>query len=314
MYSYSVFGGCLRSEIPFPELRSSESDAATWTFRVSNSPTVRGVAELLGSNIESDCQIELYREGDSLCLFHSCTGSFDIRSSGREINWSPASDVRIEAARADVFGRVLAIAMHLQGVMTLHASAVAFDTGAVAFLAPKHYGKSTLAMALTGAGARLVTDDMLTVRRNRTLTVAPGVQTLRLLGDSASRLALPGMSSHLGVDGKHVVKQADDDGLLTRDTSLAAIYILSPVTHLEHEASVQRSRLPASLAAISLVTHEKVGALLGRFGATKILDRASAVARAVPVYRLQIVRDMERLSDVAEEICGWHQLATLVDA
>lgn len=309
MYSYRVFGGYLRSELPFPELRSSKSEKADWTLRLSHSNPERGEGEPLGYGLESHCQIALYREHDRLRLYHSCTGSFDICNEGKEIFWTPAPRARIEAGRVDVLGRVLAVAMHFQGVLTLHASAVAFEGGAIAFLAPKRHGKSTLAMALIGAGARLVTDDTLPIGPESSPTVMPGVQRVRLLDDSANRLRRDGMSANIGVDGKHVIRQRDPDRLLLNQTSLAAIYILSPISHPLDCNPVTRTRLSPISATMSLVTHMKVGALLGTSEASVVLDRAAAIARVVPVYRLDVLRDLERLGEVAEAICRWHQLS-----
>ncbi len=66
--------------------------------------------------------------------------------------------------RADLLGRVMALAAHADGRLTLHASAVSVAGRAVAFVGPKHAGKSTLALALVRKGARLLTDDTLVVR------------------------------------------------------------------------------------------------------------------------------------------------------
>lgn len=307
MYSYHVFGGYLRSELEFPELRASGATMADWTLRISQSAVRRRGAELLGSAGESGCQIELYRQADHLLLYHSCTGSFEIRNSGRIIVWNPTPGVRMEAARADVFGRVLAVAMHVQGILTVHASAVALEDGAVAFLAPKHYGKSTLAMALTAAGGRLVTDDMLPISPDSVPTVMPGVQTLRLLEDSATKLCQDNMSVRIGIDGKRVVRPDNPDNLLSDRTPLSAIYVLSPMSNLPDGTSASRTRLSSVPAAISLVGHMKVGALLGPTAAAMLVARAGSIVEKVPVYRLQVVRDIERLDQVVETIFDWHQ-------
>ena len=313
MYSYTVFGGQLVSELAFPELQPSENKDANWTLRVSESRAQRGGTQLLGSGLEPHCLIELYRETDSLRLFHSCTGSFQIRRRGREIIWSPAPDVRVDAARADILGRVLAIAMHVQGVLTLHASAVAFESGAIAFIAPKRYGKSTLAMALAGGGARVVTDDMLPIRLDSSPMVVPGVQSVRLHEDSASSLYCREMATRIGVDGKCVIDQLERENILTGEAPLRAIYVLSPVNKLSDGAPVKRTRLSAVSATMSLVTHMKVGALLGALEASAVLDRAALLARAVPVYQLALVRDLQQISDVVDCIYGWHETSATVE-
>ena len=312
MFSYCVFGGHLRSELPFPELRSAESERADWTLRVSHASADRAGGEPFAYGLGSQCQVVLNRELDCLRLYHSCTGSFDICNRGREILWTPRPGTPVEAGRADVLGRVLAVAMHLQGVLTLHASAVALDTGAIAFIAPKRHGKSTLAMALTRAGARVVTDDALPIKLEASPTVMPGVQSVRLHEDSATSVCRDGMSGRIGVDGKRVFGQLDVDRLLVGQAPLTAIYVLSPVNELPDSVVVRRTRLPAVSATMALVTHMKVGALLGTAEASVVLDRSAALARAVPVYRLEVVRDLQRLGEVAEAIYDWHEMSATV--
>ena len=76
------------------------------------------------------------------------------RRTGQVITWHRPPEVALDAAVADLTSRVLALALHAGGVFTLHASAVSIDGGGIAFLAPKHHGKSTLCSALVLAGAR----------------------------------------------------------------------------------------------------------------------------------------------------------------
>src|SRR5258708_3453589 len=133
---YAIFGGCLRSELEFPELRAEAVTDPTWYLEIDSpvAPPLR--ANLLGVGLEPNCRVELYRQDDGFFLCHSCAGGYGISGDGRRIRWHRKPNAAIEVARADVFGRVLAVALHAMGYMTLHASAVALQEGAVAFLAP----------------------------------------------------------------------------------------------------------------------------------------------------------------------------------
>jgi serine kinase of HPr protein (carbohydrate metabolism regulator) len=72
------------------------------------------------------------------------------------------------------------VALHLQGLLCLHGSGVGIDGSAVAFLANKGAGKSTLATALCAAGATLVTDDMLPVDPRSPVMAWPSMPAVRL--------------------------------------------------------------------------------------------------------------------------------------
>jgi hypothetical protein len=62
-------------------------------------------------------------------------------------------------------------------------------------------------------------------------------------------------------------------------------------------------------AAVSLVGHAKIGSLLGRSEAPVLFDRAVRVARAARVYRLELARDFDRISEVVAHLGAWHRTA-----
>jgi hypothetical protein len=72
-------------------------------------------------------------------------------------------DVDPEYQSALLAGSVPAFLHAARGRTVLHASAVAIDDGALAFVGPSNQGKSTLAALLCSEGALLVTDDVLVV-------------------------------------------------------------------------------------------------------------------------------------------------------
>jgi hypothetical protein len=304
---YTAFGGCLQSEqLLFPELPFSESEVPHWSLRVADEPCDHPVGEMVGAGLEPHCEIALYRIPDGFRLRHSCTGDFDITTNGSRIVWYPRADAIPEMGRIDVLGRVLSVALHMSGVLSLHGSAVAFEQSAVAFLAPKHHGKSTLAAALLRAGARLVSDDTVAVEPSAPVTIHSGVPSMRLCGDSAQKLIGAETPQRVGIDGKHIVDHRGADAVVPDKTPLSAIYLLESVVRGVGAPAASRSRLPVSQAAISIVTHVKIGSLLGKAEATVVFDRAVTLAHLVPVYTLEVVRDFTRIDDAVDMIMGWH--------
>lgn len=219
--------------------------------------------------------------------------------------WYPSPAADMDVVRNDILGRVFSIGLYAGGALCLHGSGVAFDLDTAAFLAPKGYGKSTLAGALIGAGASLVSDDTLAVTAGDVPMLQPGVHQLRLRSDSA-RHALEHPSTHpRGVDGKLVVTNLRDDRLLLVPRPLSAIYVLDPVPGSTGHAVV-RVPLALPVAAVALVQHVKSAVLLGPRSAAELLHRAARVVRDVPVYRLQIARSLARVGEVAETLAEWH--------
>lgn len=315
MRCYQVFGGALRSDIEFPELRTIESDAPSWSLRsVAGVPDMENVSMLGEAEVIPGCQVRLFRHARGFRFVFDDTGSFDIRDDGRDIAWSAGPNFEESWVRADVTGRVLAVALHAAGHLCLHGSAVATGGGAIAFLAPKFHGKSTLALALSRAGARLLTDDVLPVDPHPPVHAVPGVHQVKLWQDTAT---------HFGVDretpspgSKHLIHDFDESMLSYDRTPLAAIYLLSPVMVAEGDVvpHITRSRLHSVPSALSIVRHSIMGSMLTGSEAQLVVDRATAIAEEVPVYRLEVAAGIERIGDTVDQLLAWHGGAAIAEA
>jgi hypothetical protein len=303
---YKTFGGCLRSEqLPFPELPLSDSTAPNWSLVVADQAPGREIGELLGAWPEAHCNIALYRISKGFRLRHSCTGEFDITRDGSELVWYPSARATKEMAQNDVLGRVLSISLHASGGLALHGSAVALENGAVAFLAPKHHGKSTLAAALVRAGASLVTDDIVAVDLGPPAQIRSGVHSMRLCGDSAGRLIEPGVPRRSSMDGKYVVNYTNQSVMLGV-APLSAVYVLRPVMGHRADPTASRKKLSSTQAAMALLSHTKIGPLLGKSEARALFERAVTLASETPVYALELAHNFDRMNDAVDTIMTWH--------
>jgi hypothetical protein len=307
MPDYSIFGGCLRSDIVFPELRTASGVPVTWTLEAATtSPNLPDDAECLGDlEVISGCRVMLHRHARGMRLSYDDTGTFDISADGGRIVWCRGPNATAGAVRADVTGRVLAAALHAAGRLCLHGSAVSLANGTVAFLAPKYHGKSTLALALARAGGRLVTDDVLPVDPGPPARAIPGVHQVKLWGDTAELFGVAGRAPEPGE--KHLVHEFADELLMFRSTPLVAIYLLglAEADALDGEPA-RRTRLADVPSALALVRHSALGELMGGSQAPVLFDRAVALARTVPVYRLERVGGLDRVHDVVQRLMQWH--------
>lgn len=315
MPDYSIFGGCFHSELPFPELPPHPGGIANWTLRVVASPPLGGSGTLVGEDRISDSlHIRLFRLSEGFRLAYTDTGTFDIPDGGAEIFWCPGPEADDEAARLDVIGYGFATVFHAAGTLCLHGSAVGLPSGGVAFVAPKLHGKSTLAHALVDAGARLATDDALPVSIGNPPMMRPGIHQIRLRSDSAARLINSSVPVRAGYGGKHVVTDINAEHLVHGELPLLAIYVLAPVRADGSTPAVERHLLSPVEATVHLVRQNKGGLLLGKSESPVVLQRAAALSRGVPVYRLQVARDFERLPDVVEQLLQWHGAAAPIPA
>ncbi len=302
---YQVFGGTLWSELQIDELPLSESPAPDWTLRVVEG-ALAPEGELLGTDtVFGETRVRGFRRPDGLGLVFDDTGRFDVSADGSLITWHRPPDVVVESAQADITSRVLALALHAGGVFALHASAVSINGAGIAFLAPKHHGKSTLCSALVLAGARALSDDTVPVRPGDQPRLAPGLPRLRLWSDTAARLF--GVErDEAGALRKHVMDQLEAGQIETRTVPFRAAYVLNPVPDLPDGAAVRRDRLDAVGATITLVMHAKLGPVLTGAESPVVLTRAADIAQTVPVYALHVVRDLSRIDEVARQLFAWH--------
>lgn len=301
---YEVFGGTLRSELEIAELPVAAAVTPDWTLRVVDGPATADTGELLGSDtVFGETRVRGYRKTDGYVLAFDDTGRFDISANGSVITWYRPTDAEPESAQADVTSRVLSLALHASGIFTLHASAVSVAGTGLAFLAPKHHGKSTLCSALVLAGGRALSDDTVPVRPGSPTMLSPGLPRLRLWSDAAARL--------FGTDAepkirKRIMDELDADQVETRSVTFGAAYVLNPVTDLPDGAAVARERLDTIEATMSLVRHAKLGPILAGSESPVILSRAADIANAVPVFVLHVVRDLDRIEEVAKQLFRWH--------
>lgn len=307
MPDYSIFGGVLRSQLEFPELTPSVAPSPRWSLVVSERPPQASGLVVMGSEeVEPGIRVTLSRHGRDLRLVFDDTGTFEISADGARIEWARPAEPDMASVRKDVLGRVLAICLHQQGVVALHGSAVELAGVAIAFLAPKFHGKSTTAAALVDSGARLLADDVVAVSTASPPSVLPSVPFIQLWKDSAARVA-PASVAVPGDDaGPKLQRRWDGDAKNAGAAApLDAVYLLAPVPP-GAPAGIQRIRLSGVEGALALLGQSKVGNLLGVERRADLLQATSELADRIPVYRLEVPRDFERLPDLTTALWSWH--------
>ncbi len=315
MHDYSAFGGTLRSELHFPELPHATGAVADWTLRVEASGAPAPAIAALGERRVGNETYRLATIAGGVRLEYSHAGAFDITANGSRITWYPSADPQRELARAIVIGPALALALEMAGCFCLHGSAVAFGERGVGFLAPKHHGKSTLAIALAAAGARFIGDDTLAVMPGSPAMVRPGVASVRLWDDAARAVAIDRLCETVTGGVKTTASGFASDAVLRAPVALAAIYVLDPILPSESAAPATRARLDPTAAAIALAHHTKLpDSLVGLRAAGLRLRSAVAIAGNVPVYTLTIARSFDLLPAVVAQINAWHREPVMPDA
>ena len=302
-FHYSAFGSRLASELEFPELRPVDPGPSRWNFRVVEALPEMADPVVLGKEaIYGDVKALLLRHGRGHRIEVCDTGSFELHPGG-EILWQPTGEPWWDFGRGHLLGRVLATALFLEGIHTLHGSAVQFGEGVVGFLAPKFTGKSTLALHLCRAGAALVSDDSLPVEITQDGVMAhPGVHSIRLRTMEEAGEA----TESTGRDGKFRLTDLPMDRRMEEPAPLRVLYLLRSVQENEGGVAVRRASLPGPLQAMRLLAFAKIGEMLGSAGKRFLLESAVSLSERVRVEELTVVRDHQRLPEVVEHLLTWH--------
>src|SRR4051794_28676571 len=126
MPRYGVFGFTIESTVEFPELeQAGTGDQVDWRICAVQGECPGFAAASLGiDSVYGDVHVRTYASETTFRMAFDDTGVFDVHRARREIVWYPGPFPTEAAVRADVLGRVMALAAHADGYLTLHASAV----------------------------------------------------------------------------------------------------------------------------------------------------------------------------------------------
>jgi hypothetical protein len=237
--------------------------------------------------------------GYRLCARHF--GLARIAPDGSRILCAPPEDEPWSWQRFLV-GRVLPWAALLRGREVLHASAVAIDGRAVAFVGETGAGKTSLAVQLVLRGSGFVTDDVLAVDTDMSDRVVayPGacIASVR----PAERDVIPDAAwARLGVVLGDSVKTYVALRGIEGPLPLGALCFLerSDGRRLEALAGDSPRRLLGSTFVVGVQTPQRL---------VKQLDICAAIARDIPLLRVRVgsgVPADDLAATLAAELPGW---------
>lgn len=202
-------------------------------------------------------------------------------------------------------GNVMSLWLEEHGVLALHASAVACEHGAIAFMARSTGGKSTITASFVGRGFALVTDDILAVEHWDGYHLAnPGYPQMRLSPSDAGRLIGPDavMAPLYPGSPKYRVpiggERSGWGSFQTRPLPLRAIYILD-----RREGEVAIDLLTPAEAMVELIRHSFAAEVIEAMGLQpNRFDSLGRLAAEIPIRLLHYPTGFDRLDEVREKI------------
>ena len=271
-YSYVGFGLRIGSDVALPELRAGAGGNADVAIR--RGPVSRP-AHAAGRDEWFDVR------GADVTLGWDGVGAFGVRQ-GSEIVVDAMPSVPPSLLRTFVLGPALAVLLHQRGRHALHASAVAVDGEAVAFVGPSGAGKSTLAAALHARGHALVADDLVALAHvGGTVHAVPGFPAVKLASGRA---------------GAKQLRRAD--AFATEPVPLARIFVLADALGSKPDVEPLRPHE----AAVEVVRNSWCARLRAASGDAAHVATCARLAGEVPVHRLSYPRVLDCLDGTVARV------------
>jgi hypothetical protein len=205
-----------------------------------------------------------------------------------------------------LLGLGMAFWLERRGEATLHASSVALESRAVAFVGVGGMGKSSMAAHLVANGDELLTEDLLRLDRlDREYLVQPAVAQFRLWPESAAelvpeweRLEQP----HPGFTKRKLPVGPGGLGTFAAiATPLRAIYVLNRTSGAEGPPVIDA--LPPASRLAELLRHSFLPDLAGPFGwQARRLEQLARLSTEVPVRSLRYESGAANIPRVREVI------------
>jgi hypothetical protein len=282
MPRYSLFGVTLESEWELSGLVAAEGPVCA---------SIGAAAFARPDRPEGGIQ-RLWVENELAFIYDPSAGWIRI-AAGVEILVQRFDGVDWSAFEPWLIGPAMAILLHQRGRLVLHASSVARDGRAIAFLGDCGAGKSVAALGMSALGWRLVADDQAVVDcQANPPAIAPGRPALSL-----ARCVLPSAGHfrepHLP-GGKLLVPSGNP---IARETVLSRLYVLAD------SEVVRCTELTQPDIFTGLIRYSFLGpALISPRARRHHFEQCAFLASRLAMSRLERPRSLERLPEMARAV------------
>ena len=218
---------------------------------------------------------------------------------GKRITVDPQKNVSTSELMAYLKGSVLAILLHQRDAMPLHASCVARNGRAVAFLGDSAAGKSTMAALFSARGYDLICDDVLIHSADEAgIRVLPSDHSTKLWHDSASVLQL---DNEPGSTDPTVAKKLipTDAAEMTDVHRLAGLFVLSWIFPLTAGPEIRPvSEIEAFSKLRQNIFRDQLVDALDLEG--RYMSRIARLISTVPVFTLARPPDYAAIDEIPD--------------
>lgn len=243
------------------------------------------------------------------------TGEYRVRYSHGLTFYLDAdvSDIRVRCEQpiplddiaTFLLGPVFGIVLRLRSVTCLHASAVAFEGRAIAFMGVPGAGKSTTAALFVQKEHSVLSDDIAAlVERGGSLCVLPAYPCVNLWPEALEMLAQTERSARsvsAAVDKVRVPLDGNESRFQREALPLAAIYVLAERSADSHAPFIQV--LPPQAALMNLVANTYGNTILDSTMRAQEFRVLGQIAESLPIRSLVTGDSGAQLGRLYDLIC-----------
>jgi len=316
-FHYSAFGLSLHSNLHIPGLIATEVSAAAPHVRLNlgvlppiasegrtGAEKLTYTSSYVGESGEPVLRVWQVDDGALFRLSYLSGMQFWLDRQGTEIwaSWPETSS--LNDAATYLLGPVLGVLLRFRGIVCIHASAVAVENRAVAFVGPAGAGKSTTAAIFAQRGCGILSDDIVALSDElETFHVVPAYPHVCLWPDSVEMLYgspdrlprfIPDWEKRCLALGQGELKFEQ------RALPLRAIYLLQDRTPRPHP---RVGRVSLRTAFMTLVANSYATQILNREMRAKEFDVLSQLVPRVLIQSLRLPQDANRFDEIYHRVC-----------
>ena len=269
---YSVFGLCIASEVPLPELPEVPKGAIPdLRIRIGPIPHIEG----------GRTGLSIFPDGALLRIDE--VGRFWM-TDGREMIVEPDSRGSERNLRLYLLGSAIAAILHQRSLLPLHANAIVVEGQAVAFMGHPGAGKSTLAAWFHDRGFEFLADDVCVVTWDDAGRpfAHQGIPRLRLWREALEASGREASDYERSFDDMDKFTVPTDTINRLPAVPLSQVYLLEKAGEGEEPGVI---RLRGSAAVEALVANTYRGGYVPMMGhAQEHFLACARLSRAVPVF------------------------------
>lgn len=288
--SYRAFGLTVIAEIELPELSPAERTSQEKADVVVKRGTVNRP-----TGIDSETTFHYESSEEYLLLYPAADV---LIKDGRQIVVDPAQKTPAEVIRHLVLGPAFNYLLHQRNVLVLHASVVAIDGTAVAFVGDSGQGKTTTASAFLRDGHRVLSDDVAAITfESGSPAVRSGYPSIKLD---------PALVAQFDLDVEEpsqICPNRDRHFYGLRHDQPSEPIPLERVYLLQDGDALEIASIPSQEQLMELIRNTYIVAILGGEGeASANFSQCATLKRTTDVRKLHRPRNLDVLSDVVEAV------------